>query len=290
MPAMYTAPLQRIVLLITFAGIVPAQPAKLPADSPIHRAFNRLYNFDFAEAHKILDEETRAAPQSPLPWSVKAAAYLYAELHRLRILEIDFFLDDDRVVDRRKLTADPAVRQVFFQTVQTAERLANARLAVKADDPEALFALCMAAGVVMDYAAMVERRRFGSFPLAKRTHSYARKLLALNPPVYDAHLTYGTIEYVIGSMPFFLRWFVRIDQIKGSKQKSIEELELVAQHGQYYGPLARILLAVIHTREKRPQAAEKLLEGLVSEFPENPLLRKELARTHKLAHPVPPRK
>ena len=285
---MYTAPLHRIALLFLFAGAASAQPEKSNTDTPIHRAFNRLYNFDFAGAHGILDKAIAAEPQAPLPWSVKAAAYVFAELNRLRILEIDFFLDDDRVVDRRKLAADPAVRDTFFRAVRTAERLANARLAGKPDDPEALFALCMAAGVVMDYATMVERRRFGSLPLARRTHSYARKLLALNPPVYDAHMTYGTIEYVVGSMPFFLRWFVRFDQIKGSKQKGIEELELVARRGTYYGPFARILLAVIHTREKRPEMAEKLLEGLVSEFPENPLLRKELLRIRKLAHPERP--
>jgi hypothetical protein len=103
--------------------------------------------------------------------------------------------------------------------------------------------------------------------------------------VTDAYMTFGTVEYVIGSLPFFLRWFIRFDQVSGSKQKGIEDLELVARRGRYYGPLARMMLAVIDVREKRPEKAEELLAGLVAEFPQNPLFRQELSRVGRLAHP-----
>jgi hypothetical protein len=271
--------LRFFLAFLGFANLIAAQPAAPPAS--IEAAFNRLYNFDFAAAHEILERHDQAQPNQPLTFSVRAAAHLFAELHRLKILEMDFFLDDDRVVERGKLTPDPRIRQAFLQEVATAERLATARLAARPEDPEALFALCMTSGVVMDYAALIERRRFGSFPLAKRTHAYARRLVALQPPVYDAYMTYGTIEYVLGSMPFFLRWFIHFDQIHGDKQDAIHELDLVAERGRYYGPLARVMLAVIHMREKRPELAERLLSGLVSEFPQNPLFQKELARVRR---------
>ena len=208
--------------------------------------------------------------------------------YRLKILELDFFTDDDKVVDRRALVPDPAARRAFFQALDGAERLAGVRLASHPDDPGALFALSMATGLETDYAALVERRRFGSFSLSKRNQVYARKLLALNPPVDDAYMTFGTVEYVVGSLPFYLRWLVRLAQIGGSKEKAIEDLELVARRGRYYGPLARMTLAVIHVREKRPDKAEVLLAGLVSDFPENPLFRKELLRVSRLAHPNQP--
>ena len=188
-------------------------------------------------------------------------------------------------MDRRALVPDPAVRRAFFQLLDDAGRLANARLASRPDDPGALFALSMATGLETDYAALIERRRFGSFSLSQKNQVYARKLLALNPPVDDAYMTFGTVEYVVGSLPFFLRWLVRLVQISGSKEKGIEELELVARRGRYYGPLARIMLAVVHVREKRSGKAEALLAGLAPEFPENPLFRKELLRVNRLAHP-----
>jgi hypothetical protein len=263
-----------------------AQVQKIPTETALQQAYARLYNFDFKGAHEILDRQRQVDPQAPLILAVKCAAYLFAELDRLKILELDFFVDDDKVVDRRKLIPDPAVRQQFFDTVAASDKLAQARLAVKPDDPDALLALCMTTGLVTDYAALVEKRRFGSFALAKKSHAWAKRLLALNPPVTDAYMTFGTAEYIVGSLPFFLRWFVHMDSVEGSKKKGIEELELVASKGKYYGPFARIMLSVIFTREQRPDLAETLLAGLAKDYPENPLIRKELARVSRMAHPA----
>jgi hypothetical protein len=264
--------------VLAFAALL----APSSTEAALDRAFNRLYNFDFPGAHAILDRHIQSDPDDPLLHGVKAAAYLYSELARLHILEADFFLDNDKLVDRRKLVPDPAVRDAFRASIATTERLAAAH-----PGRDSLFAQSMAAGLVMDYAALVERRRFGSFPLAKRTQAFALKLLAMDPPVYDAYLTTGTIEYVVGNIPFIFRWLVRIDQIKGNRRKGMADLELVARHGRYYGPLARVMLAVINLREKRPAQAREILAALVADYPENPLFRKELAR---LAKPAPRRR
>jgi hypothetical protein len=55
-------------------------------------------------------------------------------------------------------------------------------------------------------------------------------------------------------------------------------LEVVAQRGNLYKPFAKILLAIVHVREKRHAEAYALLDSLSREFPENPLLRTEAAR------------
>ncbi len=279
-----------ILLTLALTAGLAAQPREGESEALTRQAFDRLYNFDFRGAHELLDRQIRLYPQDAMGPAVSAAVDLFAELHRLKILEFDFFMDDDKVVDRRKLTPDPAARQAFFQEVEHAERLAEAQLVNIPENPHALFVLCMTTGLTTDYSVLIERRRFGSFSLSRRNQAYARKLLALNPPVYDAYATIGAVEYVVGSMPFFVRWLARFDQIKGSKQKAAEQLNLVAQRGRYYSPLARILLAVIHTREKRPAEAEKLLASLVSEYPENPLFRKELAFVGKLAKVSEPRR
>jgi predicted Zn-dependent protease len=43
-------------------------------------------------------------------------------------------------------------------------------------------------------------------------------------------------------------------------------------------PFAKILLAICYLREKQPRETQKLLAALNSEFPANPLIRKELAK------------
>ena len=275
--------IRSILALLVVTMLRAAQPAPSASEIAIHQAYARLYNFDFADAHRLMQRQIALAPQEPMPRAVDAAAYVFDELARLHILEFDFFMDDDKVVDRRKLVPDPVIRQKFFDEVAAVERLSNPRLANRPDDRDALLAMCMTTGLVSDYAALIERRRFGSVSLSRRSQVYAKKLLALNPPVYDAYLTFGSVEYVVGCIPFFLRWLVHFDGVKGSKEKAAEELQLVAEHGVYYGPFARVLMAVIDTREKRPAEAAKLLAGLASEYPENPLFRKELLHLTAIA-------
>lgn len=244
----------------------------------IDRAFQRLYNFDFSGAQAILGQQERADPAYPLTYSVRAAAHLFSELDRLGILEADFFLDDDRITATKKLKPDPAVRAAILQAIETARSRANERLAADPSNVCALFAHCMSLSVLTDYTVLVERKQWRGFTLARDTHEYAKKLLALDPPFYDAYLTVGSVEYVIGSMPFFLRWFARFDTIQGNKQKASELLRLVADRGRYYAPFARLLLAVIHLREKQPALAQAELAAFLEKFPDNPLVRKEFDR------------
>ena len=97
-------------------------------------------------------------------------------------------------------------------------------------------------------------------------------------------MTTGFSEYLVGSLPFFIRWFVRFDDVKGSKEQGIQNLQLVAQSGRYLKPFAKFLLAIAYLREKKPQESEKILASLAMEYPENPLIRKELGKLSARLH------
>jgi hypothetical protein len=237
-----------------------------------------MYDYDFAGAHLLLDERQRAEPGDPLVFSTRAAAYLFAELGRLKILESEFFLHDDNLVDDRKLQPDVEVRRRFFDAVAQARQRAEARLRSNPDDRDALFAMCMSACVVADYTGLVDRRQWRFMTLSRETKRYADKLLALTPPVYDAYYNVGVLEYVVGSLPFYVRWFVPLDTVEGNKRKGIEALKLVARHGRYYGPFARVLLAVVSLREGKLRDAQMLLAALAHEYPGNTLFARELGR------------
>jgi len=265
-------------LTICQAGERPAAIPGVPVLPAIDRAFARIYNFDFAGAETILHDYSKVQPDDPLTYSVTAGTYLFAEMNRLQILQTEFFTDAGRMDAKRNLKPDPALKLRLFKALEEARKRAGARLAVDPDDTNALFAMCMAAGVETDYTAFVEGRRWRGLKMARQANAYALKLLAKNPPFYDAHHTVGTIEYVVGSLPFFLRWFIRFDQVEGDKQAGIARLTQVAEKGRYFGPYAKILLAVIHLREKHPQQATKLLEEFARDYPENPLIKQELKK------------
>src|SRR5687768_980482 len=244
----------------------------------LDNVFNRLYNFDFPGAHRMLDEYLVVNPNDAFGHSVRASTYLFSELDRLRILEGEFLTDDKKISGDDKLLPDPAIRQKLFASIDKALALAEARLKTNPEDSMARFSFCLTEGLRTDYMAFVEKKQLRSLFAAKKGHAYAVDLLKRDPEFVDALLTTGISEYLIGSLPFFVKWVVRFDQVKGSKAQAIANMEKVAESGRYLGPFARIMLAIIHLREKRPERSIQLLADLTRDFPENHLLRKELAR------------
>jgi hypothetical protein len=266
---------------LVFAFLVPVC-ATLQGASSVVDAYTRLYNFDFPGAHQVLDSYIANAPQDPLGPSTRAAAYLFYELDRLKILQGEFLTDDKKISGDEKLTPDPKVRARFFETVNLAQKLAESRLQKQPGDPNSLFSFCITEGLKTDYTAFVEKRQLRSLSSARKAQNYAVELLQRDPTFVDAKLTTGVTEYLVGSLPFFVRWFVKFDQTQGSKEQAVRNLEMVAQNGRYLGPFARILLSIIHLREKRVPQSVNLLEGLVRDYPGNPLLREELQKLKAL--------
>ena len=108
---------------------------------------------------------------------------------------------------------------------------------------------------------------------------YAQRLLKIDPKFYDAYLTAGITEYMIGSLPFFVNWFVHSTMWPAAR-KGVERLRLVAREGHYFKPFSKIMLSIIALREKRPQEAQQWLTELARDYPENRLFRKELAKVN----------
>jgi hypothetical protein len=283
LPGFLTA---RFLLLLMLAAIVSkAEPAVPVTPGPeIDQAFASMYDTNFPAAHTYLDRYIAAHPADPFGYAVRSSAYLFSELDRLGILESEFFSDDKRIIEKKRLKPDPEVKTKLFQATNEAQSRGAKILASNASDETTLFAMAITQGVLMDYTALVEKKQLSSLSSGRLANSYAQRLIKINPKFYDAYLTTGLSEYLLGSLPFFVKWFVHFDGVNGSKNQGIDNLQLVAKSGHYLRPFAKILLAVVYLREKQPRETQKLLASLRTEYPGNPLLRKELDKvTEQLA-------
>lgn len=251
-------------------------------DAAIDRAFLRLYNFDFPGTYKAVDAQLVEKPGDPLAYGVRAAALLFQELDRLEILQGEFFLSDKRVSEKKKLKADPEIRRRFFQSIAEAQARAKGIVAKNPRDESALFTLSLAAGLTADYNSLIDKRQFASFMYIKEANEWAQQLMKANPSYVDSYLTTGLTEYLVGSLPFFLRWFVHIDGVEGSKDLARVKLMRVAESGHYMKPFAQILLAIYYLREKMPAESQKVLAALARQYPDNPLYRRELQRVSQM--------
>jgi hypothetical protein len=271
-----------ILILMLSACISAAAQDRTPDSDLQHKALdmamNRMYNCDFSGAQAVFMEEIRKHPEDPLLHAFRASALLFSEFDRMKILELDFYVDDDSVTDRKRLKPDPSMRTDIFQATGLARKFAATHLSENPQNTNALFALFVASGVETDYSVLVEKKYIRSYSLSKETQNYAHRLLALNPPIYDAYVSSGILEYVVGNLNFFFKLFVRIDKIKGNKQLAVDYLKRVIEHGRYYAPYAKILLSVIYLRDNKPGLALTLLKEFERDFPENALIHKQVIR------------
>lgn len=197
---------------------------------------------------------------------------------RLGVLESQFYESDDAFAARKKLSPDPAARDRFNAALDQAENSARSRLALNPKDPDALFAMTLAAGLRSDYEALIEKHNLLSLHYTKEASNWAGQVLKVDPNCYDAHLATGLTKYIVGSMALPVRWILRVGGISGDKEEGIAELKMTAEHGQYLAPLARIMLAIAYVRDKDKVDARELLASLHQEFPRNALFVREIAR------------
>jgi hypothetical protein len=267
-----------LCVALTWLGGVASAVDTVSSATSLEHGFTLLYNLDFAEAHHVFQSWQREHPGNPVGPVCDAAGFLFSEFNRLGVLESQFYEDDKTFEARKKLVADPAVRDRFYAALNQAESQAHSRLAQNPKDRDALFSLTLSSGLKADYAALIEKRNLSSLHYTKEATAWAGQLLAVDPECYDAHLATGVSQYIIGSMAAPIRWLVRLGGVSGDKQKGIADLQLTAERGHYLAPFARILLAIAYVREKDKPRARALLVSLRAEFPLNPLFDREIAR------------
>jgi hypothetical protein len=61
----------------------------------------------------------------------------------------------------------------------------------------------------------------------------------------------------------------------------MDQMRSAAEHGHYFQPFAKVMLALAYEREHENASAQKLLADLASEFPGNPVFSRELALVDK---------
>jgi hypothetical protein len=257
--------------------LLAALPLSLLAGD-LNDGYRSMYDLDFGAAHGKFAAFEQANPEDPMGPVSNAAAYLFSELERLRVLDSELFVDDDKFKVRQHLTADPAARRAFEEELARARESANRVRNHAPDDQNALLADVLAHGLESDYLSLIEHRDLAALSVVKEGRGLAMKLLAAHPDCYDAYLAIGVENYLLSLKPAPVRWILSWSGAQTSREEGIAKLRLTADKGTLLQPYARMLLAVAALRDHEKGKAAQILEGLVREFPHNRLYAAELAR------------
>lgn len=266
-------------LVLLSVSIVKAAAAPLPADrESIAAALRQMYNSQFESSRAMLSAYSFLHPADPLAYSLCAASYLFSELDRSGALSRSLLKDERSLARPDAGHVDESTAAGLSDAVSQARSHAQALLAINPRDTNALLALCIVSGVQRDYLALVEHKLRESYEYIKESQEYSSRLLEADPTAYDAYLSKGFTEYLVASLPFYLRWPMRLDNVSGSKQQGLHDLQIAAESGRYLKPFAQLLLAMFYLRENQRGQTEKLLAQLTHDYPENPAFAEELRK------------
>ncbi len=253
-----------LILLAGLAVTLAAAPADLR-----HSGQDHFFNLEYDDAIRDFNRLIEQNPDDPLAYSNLAAAQLFQELYRLGKLESSALRGDNQFLQQEKPQPDPAVKTRFYETLERGRRVGETLLARNPRHELAIYALANDYALEANYEFMVDKAWFSALRNGSKARDYCERLRKLNPGFIDAYLVLGVNDYVVGSLPLPVKLLASLGGFRGSKSRGEEYVARVAREGNYARDDARVLLVVLHRREKRPLEAARQLEDLIRDFPRN---------------------
>jgi hypothetical protein len=244
--------------------------------SPLDAGYENMYNLQFVAAHQIFARYQQSHPDDPMGPVSNAAAYLFYEFDRLKILRSDFFSNNKKFLGGSKIAPDPKVVTDFEAELAKALQLAEARLEKNPADQDSLLARVMATTLDAYYKALIQKRYRQALTEIEQSQGDSLELLKVCADCYDGYLATGFENYLLSQKPAPERWMLRRTGAQTDKQVGLNDLTIVAEKGHYLKPYAQVLLAIVALRDNKKQEARSYLAELSEEFPQNDLFRQEL--------------
>ncbi len=219
------------------------------------------------------------APADPAGYAYAATTLWLQELAGNQELSIDRFAASDffREMPRQLTNVDPKLESRFRALSEKAIDAARRRLGRSSDDKASLFLLGLAYQNLASFEAALKQNWWAAFRYGARAYDYQRELLRRDPQFYDAELAIGVCDYAAGSLGWSVRWLSLLMGYRGSRERGKQELEEVARMGQLAADDARVILVLIHTRERDYSGAYRYLQELHDKYPRNYLVPLNMA-------------
>ena len=272
------------ILAPRFGGAAAAQNVSIEASASAaleEQGLNHFYNLEYDQANRIFQRLRDSDPKNAALHNHIATVSFYQQLYVAGFLQGDLFSSNNRFFRNRKIEPDPALEKAFRDANQSAIVLCEERLKQNSDDQEALFDCGTAYASRASWQGMIERSKIATLVSGRKANDFNEELLRQNPGFYDANLIPGLFQYVVGSMPGSLKFFLYFAGIGGDKEQGIRQVETVARSGTRNKHDARVMLAIIYRREKRYADARSMLTELAQLYPRNFILPLEIASVYR---------
>jgi len=277
-----------LVVLLALVSLSPGTAAgargtvrQVSVSDPLEVALDHFRNLEYDAARKGLATWLDQRPTDLRALNYLGTVMLQQEMFRRELLESQVYGPRGEAFRSAKVPLSAGFQQELFAILRKAETLADSRLKENPRDEEDLYW----GGVVHVTRALfhltLTKERLAALREAKAARQLHAQLLTINPNYVDALLVLGTYDYVVGSLPWYLKVLASLVGHRGHRARGLAEIKRVTEEGHWAREDAKSFLAVIYFREKRYAEALVILEGLARSYPRNFLIPQEMARAYK---------
>ena len=239
------------------------------------KGFGHFYSLEYDEAIAEFEKQIEAEPREPEHYNYLAQALLYREMYRAGALESELVTGANPFLRREKMEPRLDDLKRFDDAVARAMELAQERLKANPNDLRGLYALGVAHGLRGNCGFLIRKTYMDALRDATQSRKLCQRVVEMDPKQMDARMVLGAHDYIVGSLPGYIRLLGFLTGFAGDKESGIRTLKMVAEKGQNNRMDAAILLGVIYRRERRPMEAIPILLDLVQRYPRNYLYRLE---------------
>jgi hypothetical protein len=180
------------LVLLLFPTLGRARP-ETDAESPaltnvpeLTTGFRLLYEQKFQDGRNKFTAWASQNPEDPFGPVAIASSYLFEEFFRQGVLTSEFFLDDNKFLKGIQGKPNAERMKLFLDALNHGREMAKERLKKRPKDPEALFALTLAAGMESNADSILLKKQLDALKRMKEANEHAKELLAERPDAYDA--------------------------------------------------------------------------------------------------------
>jgi tetratricopeptide (TPR) repeat protein len=269
------------LLLLGLAASLLAGPSLLAAASPpgiaLHvkpgdpatlEGFDHFYNMEYDAAIADFEQAIKTHPQDPFAVNHLLEGVLFRELHREGALDAQLYMGKE-FLHEKKSAISPEVNKQIDDLIAQATTLSETELKTKPNDLNALYALGVTHGLQATYTALVEKSWFKALHNGLAAYKDHKRILELDPHYSDAKLVVGVYNYVVGSLPWYVKLAAFLVAIHGNKDKGLDLIREAAAGGGEAAVDAKTTLALFLAREKRYKEAAPVARELYQAFPRN---------------------
>lgn len=255
-----------------------AVPTRYENDATTRKGFDDFYNMEYDKSLKELEAAQKAHPDDPFAVNHVLACVIFKELYRIGALDTEAYASDSFVDKRNLQPLDPQVQERVKQLGDQALALEQAELDQNPNNTDALYARGVTRSMRALYLGMGQHAWVTALRVAVNARHDHERVLELDPKYVDAKNVVGVHLYVVGSLSWPVKVAAAVTGISGSKQKGLDYLREVAQHGSPdVRTDAKIELALFLRREQKYAEAIQVVGQVQQQYPKNFMAAAEYA-------------